>query len=333
MDYPRKPPLQSILVFGASAHIGGPLADYIVRHASHVKLRLASSVEEKCGELRARFPSAEVVYANYYDLPSMERALDGMEGCYVLTPDFLDEHVAMSVLNLAAKHTGALRHMVRICADPPGLTLARVPAKMHEYGGGTAVQHIKAKALLEQFDLPITFINHAGWYFDNLLSWLAKPILAKRKLVMAWDRKVLHVDPAELGEGAARILLSDDARYIGQFLQFDNGQDFLAWSEIAAMMSEEFGVPIAYDGTPEGFVDELGPGIRAYWSRVGVFARKGIDPTDYFLNYFRLIEFDNEPAWRRTDTLERVLGRRPKTMRQWLKEHREFFVRGMGLES
>lgn len=324
-DYPKKNPINSILVFGASAHIGGPLAQYVQSVRPDIHLRLATSSEDKATKLRARYPDAEVVVASYYDLPSMRAATRDMAGIFLVSPDFLDEEIAMAVFKRAVIENGSLVHAVRILADPPGVTLRRVPPEMHAFGGGTAIQNLIAKDFLEKSDLPMTYLNSAGWYFDNYLSWLAPPILEKRTLTMSAPRRVLYFDPGELGEVAARILLSDDARHIGGSYQCDNGHDYISFEDVARMMSDVFGIPIAYDGSEEGFMREIGEPARAYWTNVGTFA-KGQDPAAYFLAYWRF-EQANEHAWRRTDFAERILERKPKTLRQWLTENKDFFVR------
>lgn len=322
--YPIKAPLKSILVFGASAHIGGPLAQYVTEHAPNVRLRLATSSQAKAEKLKAAFPKAEVVVADYYDLPSIRAATQDMEGIFLVSPDFLDEHIAMAVFRRAVTDHGVVRHIIRILADPPGVTLHRVPKEMHAFGGGTAIQNLIAKDFLEKTDLPITYLNSAGWYFDNYMTWLSPPILNKRTLTMSAPRQVLYFDPRELGEVAARILLSDDARHIGGSYQCDNGQDLITFEGVAEVMSEVFGIQINYDGSDAGFMREIGEPARAYWSNVGSFAN-GQDPAEYFLAYWRF-EQANENAWRRTDFVERILGRKPRSLRQWLTENKDFFV-------
>src|SRR6059036_3424116 len=116
----KKAKLERILVFGASGHIGGPCAEKIRRDSPDAILRLVTHRDEVATELRARFPEAEVVQASYFDLPSLLDAFADVDGCFVVTPDFLDEDVAMTNVVAAARHHGKLRHMVRLVADPIG---------------------------------------------------------------------------------------------------------------------------------------------------------------------------------------------------------------------
>lgn len=75
----RKPIPRSILVFGATGHIGGPLARFLHREAPQIHLRLASSRPERVDDLHRDFPHGEAVHADYLDLATLEAAADGME--------------------------------------------------------------------------------------------------------------------------------------------------------------------------------------------------------------------------------------------------------------
>src|SRR5437879_4163951 len=88
----------TILIFGAAARIGGPLARFLRREAPQVQLRLATSNPKNCEILRREHPHAQVVLASYFDLPSLETAVDGMEGVFILTTSGTDEAKAMTNL-------------------------------------------------------------------------------------------------------------------------------------------------------------------------------------------------------------------------------------------
>lgn len=70
------------------------MAEWVALNGPQIKLRLVTSSEESVQEAH---PGAEVVVANYYHLPSLLSAFEGIEACFVVTPDFLDEQHAMSM--------------------------------------------------------------------------------------------------------------------------------------------------------------------------------------------------------------------------------------------
>ncbi len=303
-----------ILVFGAGDHIGAPLAQYVERHAPQTTLRLATSSSERVGGLQRMFPSAEVVVANYLDQRSLETAFRDVEGVFVVTPDFFNEKEGMKSVVAAAKAVGTITHIVRILSDTPGMTLERLPQALKALGPGPAVQHFEARDILQESGLPVTFLNSAGYFMDDFLFHFSPPLKRSRKLVVPFDRLMCFTDTRDLGEAAARLLLSEEADHIGAYYHFNSGEPPLLFSQVAALMSEVLGTTIGYDGTPETFLQELGPILHE------------ITGDDRAAHYFVVnwqMERDNQEAFKASDFGARILGRQPVTLREWLQEHRE----------
>ncbi len=309
----RKPPLRHIGVFGANAHIGRPLAQEIADRSPSSQLRLIIRNEAHRAVLVEAFPGAGIALADYYDLPSVECALAGLDGLFVVTPDFLDEERAMTNLVFAARRNHGLRHIVRLLADPPGMTLTRVPEALKRYGGGMAVQHLQAKKILEASGLLVTYINVASYFMQNFVTQFNGPIRAERVLALPRNRRMGFIDTVDVAACAAAILLSADQRHIGQTYNLDNGHDVMWFDEVAAVMTEALGEEIAYDGSDETFVRLCGDGVRAYIGRP--------DADRYFLDYFQF-EQDNETVWRKIDIVEFLTGRPATRLRDWLRSHK-----------
>lgn len=87
----------------------------------------------------------------------------------------------------------------------------------------------------------------------------------------------------------------------------NNGHDLMRYRDVAELMSEVYGEPITFDGSKEAF-------FGAFGAMMGPAA-------DYLWQYMQY-EQDNETVWARNDFVERILGRKPKTLREWLIEHR-----------
>lgn len=303
---------KTITIFGAGGRIGGPVARFIRAQRPDIRLRLVTSSPHKTDALKKEFPESEVVVADYLDEASMERALENSEGVFLVTPNFLDEERAMEIFIRAAQRLTSLKHIVRILGDPPGMTFERVPKELRDYKGGTAIQHLRAKRVLDAANLPITYINIAAYLMDNLFS-ISRPLREERKLIVPYDRLMAFIDPRDVGETSARLLLSDNHRHIGQYYHIDNGQDVMRFSAVAQIMSEVIGEPIAYDSSGESYLREFGARVRE--------RMKDERAAEYFLSYFKF-EYDNETVWRCTDFCESILERKPTTLKAWLTEHR-----------
>lgn len=312
MIYNHKSIPNSVLIFGAAGHIGGPLARFLRREAPQIRLRLVTSKPARAKPLKQDFPGAEVVVADYTNLPSLEIAADGMEGIFVVTPGGTNERPAMMNLVTALKSANCAVHVLRGLGMQPEANLHRIPQVLRDHGLGLPIQHPIAKAILDESGLPVTYMNFGATFMDNFIGMgMADTLRRERKLV--WhDRLVPFIDPRDIAEVAGRLFLSDNHRHIGQFHTLNNGQDLLRYSDAASIMSEVFGEPIAFDGSKDAF-------IRHYEGRIGT------QRANYLWEFFEY-ERDNEVVWALNAFVEGMLGRKPVSVRSWLTEHRQVLL-------
>jgi uncharacterized protein YbjT (DUF2867 family) len=312
VSFNTKPVPRTIAVFGANAHIGKPLARFVRFKAPHVKLRLISSNPATAAHLRDDFPEAEVAHASYFDQASLDAALDGMEGIFVITPTYIDERAAMTGLVTAANKSGAVTHIVRIVGHEPEQKLDRVPERLRDFGSGTATQHFVARQVLHASDLPVTYLNIGASYMDNFIR-IAE--ITRRTSSLVWPQRYIpYIDPRDVGEIAARLLLSPDRRYLHQFLTINNGHDLLTSDAVATIMSDVLLEPIAHDGSKAAFLREF----TGIWEKR--YNRKGV--AEYLWDFFAY-EAGNAAFHSLNDLAERILQRKPTTLRAFFQEHRQ----------
>ncbi|MGY4502181.1 uncharacterized protein YbjT (DUF2867 family) [Bradyrhizobium sp. GM24.11] len=249
----------TILIFGAAAHIGGPLARFLREAAPNIKLRLVTSNPANRDVLSREYPDAEVVIASYFDLASLEKAVDGMEGIFVLTRSGTNETDAMTNLVVLLKKARCAVHVIRLLGLQPEANRRRIPQSLREHGLGLPIQHPIAKEILDESALPVTYLNIGATFMDNFY-WMKEGLRKARKLIWP-ERSIPYIDPRDIAEVAGRLFLSDNHRHIGQFHTLNNGQDMLRFSEVADLMSKVFQETIVHDGTRESFFEayrELG---------------------------------------------------------------------------
>jgi uncharacterized protein YbjT (DUF2867 family) len=305
----RKAIPRTVVIFGAGAHIGGPLAVFLAQQAPDIRLRLVTSKPERANAIRSRFPNAEIVTANYADKSSLDIAVEGMEGAFVLTPSGTDERPAMTNLVNALRGADAAVHVIRLLGMQPEANTSRIPPSLIKHGLGLPIQHPIAKAILDDSGLPVTYLNSGATFLDNFLG-MARGLREERTLIWP-ERPIPYIDPAEIGEVAARLLLSDDRRHIGQFHTMNNGQDILCFADVARRMTELWGEPIAYDGSRQRFFAE--------------YAAMGERRLTYLWDFFAY-EAENAVIWARNDFVGRTLGRAPRTVDDWLLAHRQQLI-------
>jgi uncharacterized protein YbjT (DUF2867 family) len=297
---------KTIAIFGANAHIGKPMAKFLRFAAPQIRLRLISSNRETVASLEQEFPDAGAAYASYFDPASLDVALANMEGIFVVTPTYIDELVAMTNLVAALRKANSATHIIRIVCHEPEQKLDRVPKVLRDFGSGTATQHFIARDVLTASDLPITYLNIGASFMDAEIR--------RRTKMLVWPPGYIpYIDPREVGEIAARLLLSPDRRYLHQFLTINNGHDLLTTDAVAAIMSDVLCERVAYDGSREAFLRE----VSGLWEKR--YNRKGV--AEYVWNFFAY-GAENAAYHSMNDLAERILRRKPMILRAFLQEHR-----------
>ena len=305
-----KPVPRSIAIFGAGGRMGREVAAQLSYLDPGITLRLIASSEEGAATLRGQQPGADIRVANYFDPATLGPALDGMEAIFVVTPPGLDERTAMTNLVDAVRAADSAIQIIRLVGYAPEWNPKKYPWDTIKTGG----EHFIAREVLEDSDLPVTYVNLGASLFDNMF-FTRGGIRREHKLIWP-QREVPMMDVRDLGAVIARLFLSDDARYIGSFLTINNGYDYLSTQDLAKAMSDAFLTPISFETSREAFLAEYGP---LFTARFGA-----PDQAEILLDYFDW-EHDNW-LWQLNDTAEKILGRRPTTLHSWLVEHRPVFL-------
>ncbi|KAH6995218.1 hypothetical protein EDB80DRAFT_586089 [Ilyonectria destructans] len=165
-------------------------------------------------------------------------------------------------------------------------------------------------ALKDQKQL-IQVIRFLG-IFPELNPAMIPPVLAKKTLIWP-EHRVPFLDPRDIAEVAGKLFLSDNAKHIGVLHTMNNGHDWLTFKEVSKIVGEVLGQEIAYDGSFEAFSGFYGPIIG---EMVPVLWR------------FFKFEESHEECWALNTFVERTLGRKPTTVREWLIEHKDALLNG-----
>jgi uncharacterized protein YbjT (DUF2867 family) len=308
-----KPLPSTLAIFGASGRLGKPMAAYLSYHSPDIQLRLITSNPAKAAALASDFPQAEVAVASYFDPAGLVTALDGADAAFVVTPTGMDEAAAMGNLVKAVATCGTMTHMIRVTGIQPDTNNARIPQFLKEFGRGLEVQHPIARKVLDEAEMPVTYFNIGASFMDNFLN-LAPAI---QRGTIPWpDRSIPYVDPRDVAEAAARLMLSRDARHIYQFYTLNNGEARMSMTDVASVFENVLLRPVVSKSARADVDAYFGPLIAA--GRVPPFI------PDY-LWHFMQYEAANEHVWVPNLFLQSILGRQPNTLRSWVMEHRHRF--------
>ncbi|MFA5984251.1 MAG: NmrA family NAD(P)-binding protein [Methylococcaceae bacterium] len=307
--------LKSVLVFGAKDHIGSVVTAYIHNKAPDVKLRVATHKKENLPILSAMFPYAEAVYADFFDLESLSAAVVGMEGIFQISPDVFQEDDLVDNMTEACRLAGTVKHIIRILGMPPGACFSLIPEELKAYKYYPAMQHLVAKERYEGSRLPVTFVNVAGYYMDDFIRMFSPPLFQEKTIRIAYDKRLAWIDHVDVAEVSAELLLHESTGYKGTLIDL-TGQDLCKISEVAEIFSDVLGTQVFYDGDETHFYQAIKPVFTQLW---------GSDAPEYFMKYFKW-ETEHDHLFKLTPHVRCILGRDPKSFKDWINENRGLFT-------
>ncbi|HEY3741703.1 MAG TPA: SDR family oxidoreductase [Bryobacteraceae bacterium] len=283
-------------ITGATGNIGSLVVERLI--ARGIRPRIFVRNAENA---RARFGGenrVEIHTGDLADAASLASVLAGADSLFLVNsgPDIgaLDE--------LAAKvaHAAGLRHLVK---------LSSYDARP-EHNCGTGVWHAQGESAIRASGVPFTFLQPTG--FMTNARWWAQSI------------KEHGVVRSATGSGAIPFIHSNDiadvvvetltkpAEFIGECLPL-TGPEALTYAEMAAKIGAVIGKPICF----EAISDDEARSQQFAWkaSRAMVEAR---------ISIFRAIREGRLATV--TDTVERILNRKPIRFDQWAQENAAAFT-------
>jgi uncharacterized protein YbjT (DUF2867 family) len=264
-----------ITVFGATGAQGGGLARALLADSGrHFAVRAVTRKPNSAAAVELQRAGAEVVLADLDDGCSVQRAMEGAYGAFLVT-NFWEHLSAQKELiqahNLAAAAAqSGIRHAIwSTLEDTRDFIPAdgtRMPVLQEQYN----VPHFDAKGaanrLFKQLRVPVTFLYTSG-YWENLIHFGMGPQRGTDgKLMVTFptgDARIPWVGVEDIGISAMEVFLRGDA-LIGESIGIAG--DHLTGSQLAAQLGSALGEAVHYNAvTPDEFrafpfpgADEIG---------------------------------------------------------------------------
>jgi uncharacterized protein YbjT (DUF2867 family) len=286
-----------ILVTGPNGNVGTELVRMLIADGT-LPFRIAANTPAKIEKLYGA--DAPKVKFSFADRSTWDAALAGVTTVFLLFPlphpgtarswmlPFID----------AAKAAG-VRHMIYLSV-PTGGTSKLVP-------------HYTVERAIERSGMGYTFLR-AAFFSQNLcrdITTHAVDIARSDEIIVPAGTGVTSfVDSRDVAEVAVNVM-RDPASHAGQAYVL-NGPELLDYHQVAAIFSEELGRPIHYRE----------PSIFRFWRTVG--PRVTWDTLLFMIGVYVMTRKGKNADM--TDTLPRLLGRSPRTMRDFVRDYSEKFT-------
>ena len=282
-----------ILVTGATGKTGGAAAQSLLKRGASIRVLVRSA--EKAAALKEA--GAELVIGNASDRDAVAKAMEGVERALLILPNS-DEQVAQEAQFVDLAKEAGVKHLVKMSSMEavPGTTNP-IPAI-----------HVQSENYIRESGLPWTFIK-PNFFMQNLMG-SAGTIKEQGKFFMPMkDGKTAMADVRDLGEVMAAVLTQDG--HEGQSYEL-TGPELLSFADVADRFSQALGRKIEYVDVPmDGYMEKIAPFLLNDWHVSAVkelfseIAAGGLDYT--------------------TDTVQKLLGREPISVKQFVEDHKAVF--------
>lgn len=234
---------RKILVTGATGRQGGAVVKALMEHGH--RIRIMTRTPEKA--ISRKSPNVEVVRGDFRDPESLEKALAGVDGAFVMSTPYEEGTEAEAAQGkamvdaCAVKITGHVVYSSISCADR-----------------NTGIPHFDSKYRIEEHlkrsGLDYTIVRPV-WFMENFASPRYLPSIERGVLsTPLHPKRILRmVSVADIGRIVAHAF-TDPSRYKGR--ELDVAGDEMDMDRIARELSLVRYRRIRYDHIPEAYAEE-----------------------------------------------------------------------------
>jgi len=286
-----------ILVTGPNGNVGTELVRMLIADGT-LPFRIAANTPSKIEALYG--PDAPKVKFSFADRTTWDSALAGVSLVFLLFP-LPHPGTARSWMLpfIAAAKAAGVKHIIYLSVPTAGTS--------------KIVPHYTVERAIEASGLDYTFLR-AAFFSQNLIRDItthAVDIATSNEIIVpAGDGLTGFVDSRDVAEVAVNVMRNPKA-HAGQIYVL-TGPELLDFHEVAAIMTEELGRPIAYRE----------PSIFRFWRTVG--PRVTWDTLLFMIAVYVMTRRGKNKDM--TDTLPRLLGRAPRTMRDFVRDYSDRFT-------
>lgn len=286
-----------ILVTGPNGNVGTELVRMLIADGT-LPFRIAANTPSKIEALYGA--DAPKVKFSFSDRSTWGPALEGVSMVFLLFPlPHPGTAKGWMLPFVAAAKTAGVRHVIYLSVPTAGET--------------KLVPHYTVERAIEASGMDYTFLR-AAFFSQNLcrdITTHAVDIARSDEIIVpAGKGGTSFVDSRDVAEVAVTVM-RDPVPHIGKAYVL-TGPEVMDYHEVAAIMSEELGRMIRYRE----------PSIFRFWRTVG--PRVTWDTLLFMTGVYILTRRGKNRDM--TDTLPRLLGRPPRTMRDFVRDYSDKFT-------
>ena len=278
------------LITGATGDVGSKVVKQLIQRGERPRV-FARNAEKAQGQFGDK---VDIVSGDLSDAASLQRALAGVEKLFLVNSG--PQIPALDGLAVQAAKTAGVRHIVKLSSLDVEQKLA------------IGAWHAKGEAAIRASGIRFTFVRPTG-FMSNLLAWSRSIVAEGIVRSSTGDGKRPFIHSEDIAAVAVRALTADD--YVGKALPI-TGPQSLSFAEITEKIGSAIGRQLKYQPVSD---EEAG----RRFSATGASAEE----VAAHVELWRAIREGRVGAT--TNEVERILGRKPIALDQWLVENAPVF--------
>lgn len=278
--------MSRIVVTGALGNVGGAVASSLIHAGANVRL-----ADWMAASLHDSFPEIDCAHLDFYDDTTFDASLEGVEKVFLIRPPAISRvgPTLNRYVDAAASHD--VRHIV----------FSSVAGAESNW----VLPHHRIERHIQRSGVPWTMLR-PGFFSQNLATSYQRDIVEDDLLfVPAGHGQVAFLDARDIGDVAAEVITGEGHSGRGYHL---TGPEALTFHEVSQLLSLVLGRSIRYKpATIPAYLRHLtGRDVPARQALVQAVLHSGIRRGDAAVV---------------TDAVQRLLGRRPRTLRRYIEDH------------
>lgn len=279
-----------LLITGATGDVGSCVVECLL--AQHIRPRVfvrdAAKAWLRFGE------QVDIFTGDLAERSSLQTALEGADALFLLNSG--PRIPVLDAIAAEAAQAARIGHIVKLSSIDVEQNLA------------IGAWHEKGEEAIRASDIPFTFVRPTG-FMSNLLAWA--PSIRKEGVIRSstGSGKRAFIHSADIAGVVAKVLI--DHSPVEESLAI-TGPEALTFAQAAEKIGKAIGKPIAFQSIPD---EEAGRR----------FAATGASPEEVEAHIALWRGIREGQLGMVTDTVERILGRKPICLDQWAQENTAAF--------
>lgn len=285
-----------ILVTGATGHLGTAVIDHLLQSTSKENFIALARREEKAKSLIDK--GVQVRIGDFDDLASLEKAFQGIDKLLLISTVAHNRAEQQKGVVDIAKKTG-VKHIAYTGMSMKDLGSSAIKMLMES--------HFQTEDYIKESGLVYTFLRNS-LYTDVIPMYVGEKVFETGIYLPAGNGKAPYALRREMGEAAANVLLQSGHENKTYYI---TGSELYSYTDVARILSELSGKHVPFiDADATEFPEKL--------------KQFGVPEFYIFLTAGFAADLKNNQYEEVTSDLERLLGRKPATLKEALKEIYKF---------